>query len=375
MPQAESRRAHTLAMILDSYASKDRLEDFTFRRSWFGPRLDIHSVECAKALLLRRTQRRFGPFAALVGNGFGHRVMIVADGEEWRRTHEAIVPHLHAAAAARDYLSVVQRVAAAAFGDLVERSRGGGGATTVLEIDTEALMRSVTASVMGHIVFGESLSLNDARYLERILGECTEPPTAGVAAGLNLAVAYALRLLGQSHRQHFWLPTGQRRAVAELFDWIGSRIDATAETGASRPLLRSLESRYADRRTVERRRCVAAECAMIFIAGIETTAAALAFAIAEIAHDAQIRDSVTEEARQRVVASKEGRRPNDRFSANLSSDSGDLAPTHYRPHDAARGGRGPGSARVSRSRAATREAASPARHDSALLTGQGKSEA
>jgi cytochrome P450 len=49
-------------------------------------------------------------------------MMIVADGEDWERTRDAIMPHLSASCVAKDYATVIQSVAEQIFDELADRS-------------------------------------------------------------------------------------------------------------------------------------------------------------------------------------------------------------------------------------------------------------
>jgi cytochrome P450 len=123
---------------------------------------------------------------------------------------------------------------------------------------------------------------------------------------INTVVAAALHLLNCSEHQAFLFLREQRKAVRDLLGWIGAKIDAAELAGAPVPLLESLKSRFADRGPAGRRRCIVAEYSMMFVAGIETTAAALTFAIAEIANNVSVRDEVITEARREAEAEFDG---------------------------------------------------------------------
>jgi cytochrome P450 len=255
--------------------------------------VDIGSVEVAKALLARRRPLRYGPMVALMRSALRHRVMIVADGEAWQRSHDAIIPQFHAATVARDHAPVIAAVAEEVFAGLAK------GADTVT-IEVEPLMRTITSSVMSHVMFARTLAPADAGRLERLLNAATVPITTGPCAHVNNALARAFGALKLAAWQPVAIPRLQREAVEALLDWITSEVDRAELAGIVSPLLQSLRERYAGLSRKEQTRRIAAEYAMLLIAGIETTAATLTFAVAEIANNPEIRDAVAMEARQQV---------------------------------------------------------------------------
>src|ERR1700677_2142104 len=99
-----------------------RTRECTFRRGFFRSDLNVHSIETLRELMLTRRPRRYRPLVALLRSGLRHRVMIVADGEEWQRTREAVNAALHAGVVAADYAPVVQAVAEEAFSGLATRA-------------------------------------------------------------------------------------------------------------------------------------------------------------------------------------------------------------------------------------------------------------
>src|SRR5580698_1859957 len=97
---------------------QQRTRECTFRRGLFGSDLNVHSIETLRELLMKHRPRRYKPLVALLRSGFRHRVMIVADGDEWQRTRDAVTSGLQAGVAAADYAPVVQEVASEAFSRL-----------------------------------------------------------------------------------------------------------------------------------------------------------------------------------------------------------------------------------------------------------------
>jgi cytochrome P450 len=273
-----------------------RFAEFAVRRSLQGVEVNIASVELAKELFLKRTQRRYRPLVAMLRTALHHTVMIIADGETWQKTHEAIAPHLSARVVSHEYAPIIRRVAEQEFAMLAERATGGGE-NQPIEIAVEPLMRTVAGSVLGFVLFGHELQREEAQWLEQTLSECTKLLNSGVSGLINALVAATLRMAACPQRQLFLFPRRQRRAIVQLRAWIGAKIDASRRAGLKSPLLESLEQRYADLAPHRRRRCIIAEYAMMLTAGIETTAATLAFGIAEIANQPPLRDAIVQELR------------------------------------------------------------------------------
>jgi len=286
--------------------SNCRYTEFSVHRSPLGCEVNVNSIGTARALFLKQTQLRYRPLAALVRSAVKHRVMIVADGEEWRRTRDAITPHLAAVPIAREYAPVIKTAAETIFDNLVERSAGAAAAPALIDIDVESLMRVVISAVIGYVLFGEVLSLSEAEYLDKTLSKATQMVRGNIPSLINTVIAAALHLFNCSEHQPFLFPREQRKAVRHLLGWIGAKIDAAELAGATVPLLESLKSRFADRGPAAQRRCIVAEYSMMFVAGIETTAAALTFAIAEIANNASVCDEVIKEARREAEAEFDG---------------------------------------------------------------------
>lgn len=260
-----------------------------------GCQFNIHSVETLRALLRKHNPLRYRPLVALLSNALRHRVMIVADGDDWLQTQRAINPELAASLVASQYAPVIVQAADHAFAAL---ARQPPTATSELAIDVEPLMRTVTCSVLSHVLFGETLRTDEAARTEKTLGAATQVVPPGLHARVNRGVGTTLRAVGLAQYQPYLLPRAQRRAVRELLAWIEARLVQAERLQPPPPLLASLQRRYAHRRPARQRRAIAAEYAMLFIAGIETTASALTFAIAEIATHPAVREQVVREARQ-----------------------------------------------------------------------------
>ena len=290
----------------------DRHKEFSVHQSWRGCEFDIHSVDTLKELLAKRTPNRYQPLVALLRSALRHRVMIIADGKEWQRTHETINPALRAAALASDYGPLIVAVAEAAFANISPSSKGSSLPAAPIEIVVEPLMRKITLSILGHLLFGGALHLDEAEYLEATLTRATEGVRRGIHPWINAGLGAVFNALHVVRHQPVFLPKAQRKAMGEILRWIGGAIDEIDRRGPTAPrppLLAGLESRYSELSASERRRCIAAEFAMMFIAGIETTASALTMAIAEIARDPTVREFVTREARQQPDPESAGRAP------------------------------------------------------------------
>jgi cytochrome P450 len=286
--------------------SNCRFTEFSVHRGPLGCEVNVTSAGTAKTLFLKHAQLRYRPLAALVRTALRHRVMIVADGEDWQRTHAAIIPYLRAASVAREYAPVIKSVADAIFDRLAERSAGVGPVPAPVDIEVESSMRVVISSVMGYVLFGQALPLGEAEYLEKTLSEVTRVVRGSIPTLINTVVAAVLRVLNCSQHQVFMLPREQRRAIRDLIGWIGAKVDAARLGAMPTPLLDSLQSRFAHHGRIRQKRCVVAENAMMLIAGIETTAAALTFAIAEIAANPSVREAVITEARRDGEAARDG---------------------------------------------------------------------
>jgi cytochrome P450 len=294
-PTTPLRMASLLRRIPFALEKKtsSRYREFSVHRSLIGCELNIHSIETAKALLLTHFPLRYKPLVSLLRATLRHRVMIVADGEDWQRTHDAINPEFHVGLVTSQYAPTIKAVADEAFAKLAHRTE-----TTAIEIEVEPLMRAVTSSILGHVLFGQALPFEEGEYLEKTLGIATRAIQSGIPARINTAMAAVLRPLNLAEHQPFVIPKAQRKAVENIFDWIGPKIDQAERATPVPPLLVSLKTRYAGRRPAQLKRCIAAEYVMLFIAGIETTAAALTFAIVEIANNPEAREQATQEARQ-----------------------------------------------------------------------------
>jgi cytochrome P450 len=283
---------------------QQRTRECTFRRGLFGSDLNVHSIETLRELLIKHRPRRYKPLVALLRSGFRHRVMIVADGDEWQRTRDAVNRGLQAGVVATDYARVVQEVAEEAFSRLE---------TTGSDFPVEPLMRAMTLSILGHSLFGRVLPLEEASLMETTLTTSTEGEAEGTATRINRALRAIFTAFNAGDYQPVIFSRKQRRATDRILAWIGNRIDEAKRTGLRPPLLEKLEVRYAGQSPTRRKRSIVAEYAMMCVAGIETTASALTLAIAEIAGDDAVRDLVVREARQAPASGLTGAQVLARF--------------------------------------------------------------
>jgi cytochrome P450 len=289
-----------------------RTRECTFRRGLFGSHLNVHSIETLRELMITRRPRRYKPLVALLQSGLRHRVMIVADGEEWQRTRDAISPALQARVVATDYAPIVQEVAAEAFSRLANRA-GDTAATAGLDIAVEPLMRTVTLSILGHLLFGRVLPLEEAALMESTLTTSTEGKVEGPAAWINRALGAIFAAFDAGDHQPVMFSRKQRSAIDQILAWIGNRIEEAKRAGLRPPLLEQLELRYASQCPALQKRSIVAEYAMLCVAGIETTASALTLAIAEIAGDDAVRDLVVGEVRRQHASGMISQQVADRF--------------------------------------------------------------
>jgi cytochrome P450 len=278
-----------------------RCKEFSVQQTFAGCEFNIHSVETLRALLLKHRPVRYKPLVALLRSGMRHRVMIVADGEDWQRTHEAIVPELHAALSSGQFASSIRDVAEETFARLAQASATDLPAVAI-EFEVEPVMRAIASSALGQILFGRILAPPEAESLEKMLGAATKVYASGTPFRINRAIGALFRALNVAEHQPVVFPTIQRQAVHDLLHWIGARIDEAERSPVRPPLLESLKTRYAHLNPSRRRQAITAEYCMLFTAGIETTAASLTFAIAEIANSPEVREAVVKEARRDPAA-------------------------------------------------------------------------
>jgi cytochrome P450 len=291
-----------MALFVSGNKSSRRYQEFSLHQGPLGCELNIHSIETLRQLLARHSPRRYRPLVALLRSGLRHRVMIVADGEDWQLTRDAINPDLQAGVVANEYGPVIRQVAEEAFSRLADAALGDKSTAPAADIALEPLMRTVTLSILGHLLFGHVLSLEEGARMEGVLTAVTEVQMKGVLAWVNLALGAVLGALRLGEYQPVFLPREQRLAADQILAWIYAKVGEAKRAGRRPPLLERLEARFAAQRPERRTRSIVGEYAMMMIAGIETTASALTLAVAEIASDRAVCDRVVREARQPSVA-------------------------------------------------------------------------
>ena len=300
-------------MKLARTGTQPRLAGCTIGKTLGGVEVNIHSINVARKLFVKHGPLRYRPLVALLRSALGHRVMIASDGAEWQQTHYALMPHFLPGHVIRHYVPVIQAVSYETFANLASRAASTDFGSMPLDVEVEPLMRQVLARVMGHVVIGRALSTDEAVCLQIQLDAVTQPVRYGVPALINRALGAMLRALGLSERQPVILPERQRTVIQDLLAWIGSEIEEAKLAGTPLPLVDSLERRFEHLSPAVKRRCIAAECTMLFVAGIETTAAALTFAVAEIVANPAVHEAVVHEARSVDRRRPSGQSPVEEF--------------------------------------------------------------
>jgi cytochrome P450 len=270
----------------------------SFSRTIAGPEVQIHSVELAHTLMVKHKARRYGPVVSFLRHALGHEVMIVADGEAWRQTHDALMPAFTPATVLARYTPVIRQLADDTFQALAKHAAGANPENGTIEVAIEPVIRTLIARVMGFAVFGRPFAADEAVDFQALLDAATRPVDAGLSARINMAGAVVFRRLGLSGRQPFVFPRAQRKIIRQLWAWVGAHIDEARTQEGVAPVLERLDRRYQALGPKRRRRCMVAECLMLFVAGIDTTAAGITFALARLAGDRDACDAVTSEARQ-----------------------------------------------------------------------------
>jgi unspecific monooxygenase len=253
--------------------------------------LNIQSASLARDLFRKATQKRHAPLVAFLRSGLRREVMIIANGEAWRKTHDALAPFFTHGRVNETYAPIIDAVARATCSTIAAGSDG------TIAIEIERVMRIALARVMSFVVFGRVLTEAEAERLEQDLETVTRKPDRGALSAINVAMAFVLRRIGLARNQKILFSNTRNRAISSLLDWIGEVIDQQKAGGGESPLIDALEQRYASCDPRDRKVRVVAECAMLFIAGIETTAAALTFTFAELCQDADLSRQAAEEAR------------------------------------------------------------------------------
>ena len=278
-------------------AKSQRVAGCAIKNVWWWQEVTILASEAARALFLKQLHPRYRPLAGLLRCALGRHVMIVADGKQWQDTHAALVGlfapvHVHS-----QYVPVIEAMATETF----TRLAAACDTDAAGETDVEALMRTLLGRIMGFVAFGRPLGMDEARELQQRLDAVVPRVPERGGASFDSLLAVLFRLFGCPERQPFWLPRSQRTAIGALLSWIGKQVDAARSSGTAMPLIDALERRFGPADEKRLRHCVATECAMLFMAGIETTASALTFALAEIASDPQLQARIAADARQEAA--------------------------------------------------------------------------
>jgi cytochrome P450 len=277
-------------------SSLQRYREFSVRRGILGQEWNIHSNETMRQLMLRHAPRRFAPVVALLRRGFGRRVLITSDGEEWQRTQQAVASALHAGTVAAEYGPVIEQTTREALAQIAERDRATSG--TGVDLDVEPFARTIGTSVLGFVLFGRALPLTEAARIEADLNVALRGLKPGGLTSLNTLMAHVYRTLRIPTYQSVLLRPGQIARARRLVQWIEAELRKLEASQTKVEIFERLQKRFATLSIAKRRRAIAAEYAMFFIAGVETMAASVAFAVAEIAANPEMLRMVQEEARR-----------------------------------------------------------------------------
>jgi len=280
-----------------------RYAGFSISRRGEDVEVNIDDVDVARTMFLKQTQSRYKPLVALLRSAFGHRVMIVSDAEPWRKTSEAMKAFFAAAHVTRTYGPVIDRLAQETFAGIAETSRQATPPAPV-ELDVERVMRRLTCRILGFVLFGHALSVEDATFAEDCLDRSTRVIDHPVLNPINFIMSAVFKAVNLGDWQPVIFPRRQRQTLTRFMNWLSHRIDFSHAQAVEAPLLAALDARYKTLPPKRRRTAICAEYAMLFIAGIETTAAALTFALAEIANSPALIRGVTDEARSGSAAAQ-----------------------------------------------------------------------
>lgn len=166
-------------------------------------------------------------------------VLSVADGETWQRTHDALA-RFFTPAYVQNYAPVITQITDDTFAEVDER------------FNLDVCMRRLTTRVMWYVLFGEQLSFTEAEELAW---------DTGVISSTRDIVR-------------------QRYAVRNVSNFIWEKLATRTRTTQ---LVDSLINRFSRLDPAEANKALISELKFLIIAGVETTAASLAFTICEIA--------------------------------------------------------------------------------------------
>jgi cytochrome P450 len=276
-------------------------KDFAVVNTAEGCNFNLRSAETLRHVLKNQSPRRYEPLVALLRSALRHRVMIIEDGDAWQRTHDALSFYLSAGLVDREYTPIILEMTERAVAS-IEVAIGTKGREAGADVDVEPLIRAITSSVLGYVMFGRALTPEDAGYLESTLSIATKSSRSRVLRGVNSMLWMVGRAIPFMSCPPVVFPQEQRKALDGMLGWIAAKLELLEREQAgdevTPPLLKSLTARYSDLSPPRRRTAITAEYAMLFIAGIETTAAAVSFCLAEVAAIQSLRARAVAEARQ-----------------------------------------------------------------------------
>jgi cytochrome P450 len=294
---ANSRWKAGLSHFLKSEPSVDKYDGLTVYRQRRRVDVDLQSAAVTHHVLRQLKPERHPTVVAKLRSAFGAVVLIVSDGAHWEKTHRSIAPFFTPAYTRQHYLPTIHAMATQTFAALQERIIASGGNAVV--IDVEDRMRHITSRVMGYVLFGAVLTPREADHVHNLMDVTMQTLEGWVTTHVNRWIGAVLDLVNKQHYQPILFPIRQRRAVKALLAWIVAKLESIEQQDAdASPVLAALKTRFAGNTPRARTRLIAAEYAMMFIAGIETTAAALTFTLTEIANNQSILERVVAEATQ-----------------------------------------------------------------------------
>jgi cytochrome P450 len=292
---ANSRWKAGLSHFLKFGPSVDRYDGLTVYRHRGRVDVDLQSAEVTHHVLRQLKPERHPTVVAKLRSAFGAVVLIVADGAHWEKTHKSIAPFFTPAYTRQHYLPTIHAMATQTFAALRERIIAAGGDAVV--IDVEDRMRHITSRVMGYVLFGAALTPQEADHVHNLMDVTMQTLEGWTTTHVNRWIGAMLDLFNKQHYQPVLFPVRQHRAVKALLAWIVAKLESTEQQNAdASPVLAALRTRFAGNSPGATTRLIAAEYAMMFIAGIETTAAAATFTLSEIANDKTILERVVAEA-------------------------------------------------------------------------------
>lgn len=203
--------------------------------------------------------------------------LVTADGEHWRRQRQFLQPHFNASAVRR----FVPTITAAVRG----RARLWEGADgTGTEIDVAEEMSVLTLEIILRCMFGRAA-------------------TDDISSAIREAQAYIAASFWRSFDWPTWLPTPAnrrfRRALSTMEGAVKHILEARVGSDDHDDLLRSLESVYSPSACPAgqgEERLLRDEAMTILLAGHETSAVALAWALHLVALNGDVADEIRAEA-------------------------------------------------------------------------------